>query len=503
MSNFYQAGSNDSYNRIVEKVRASLPANLPAFVVGGAVRDRLCQRVVHDLDLTLPGDVFPVARAVANRLGGAYFPMDMEHGTARVIVELDGRERFFLDFNQMRGDTIEEDLKARDYTINAMAFDIRQVDHLIDPLNGVLDLRRKRLHPCSENALSSDAVRCIRGVRLAVEFELTIPGETRELIRQANPGLRAISVERVRDEIFKILDGKKPASAIRLLEMLGCLEYVYPELRSLKGVTQSPPHYQDVWEHTLSVVSQLSLVLGNLGENYDPDRCANLKVGLASGMLGRFRDQISSHLETSLNPERSLKALMMMGALYHDVAKPVTRSQDEKGRIHNFEHEIQGSEIVTQRAAALHLSNDEVERLKGMVLGHMRPLNLVNQPEPATPRAIYRFFRSFGPGGIDICLLSLADTLATYGSALPETLWVRTLETIQALFSAYWESPGKSVAPPALVNGNDLMTAFQISPGPKIGRLLEEIREAQVEGIVSDRQEALDYAAQRIMPHSG
>ncbi len=142
------------------------------------------------------------------------------------------------------------------------------------------------------------------------------------------------------------------------------------------------------------------------------------------------------------------------------------RSLDENGRIRNFEHEIHGAEIAGQRAAALHLSNDEVERLKTIVLGHMRPLHLVNLPEFASPKAIYRFFRGLGAAGIDICLLSMADTLATYGPALPDTLWVKTLETIRSLFNAYWESPVISVAPPPLLNGNDFNDCFSFESRP-------------------------------------
>ncbi len=275
------------------------------------------------------------------------------------------------------------------------------------------------------------------------------------------------------------------------------LGYVMPELGALKGIAQSPPHTKDVWEHTLSAVDQLSLVLRILGEPYDPERGGNLTLGLASGVLGRFREQIRQHLAQRLNPDRSLKGICMMAALYHDSAKPATRSQDKDGRIHNYEHELRGAELAEQRAVAMHLSNDEVGRLKLIVLGHMRPLHLINQAEPPTNRAIYRFFRNFGPGGVDICLFSLADTLATYGATLPETHWQKTLETIRLLLSAYWESPAEKIAPPALVNGNDLIEALHLTPGPIIGRLLEEIREAQVEGMVKSREDALRYATQQ------
>jgi hypothetical protein len=142
----------------------------------------------------------------------------------------------------------------------------------------------------------------------------------------------------------------------------------------------------------------------------------------------------------------------------------------------------------------LRLSNGEVNRVRAVIRGHLRPLSLARLAEPPTRRAIFRFFRDSGPAGVDICLLSLADMLGTYGPTLPPELWGKLLDVVALLFEAWWEKPGESVSPPALLNGHELMDAFQLEAGPLIGQLLEAIREAQAAGEVASRQEALDLA---------
>jgi tRNA nucleotidyltransferase/poly(A) polymerase len=184
--------------------------------------------------------------------------------------------------------------------------------------------------------------------------------------------------------------------------------------------------------------------------------------------------------------------------LYHDVKKPATRSVQEDNRIRFFKHDELGAQTVMQRARDLHLSTPEIERVKTIVRHHMRPLLLSQLDGPPTRRAVYRYFRDTGPAGVDICLLSLADSLGTYGAALPHDRWEHQLDVVRNLLSAWWEQPQEKVFPPALVNGHDLMQALKLEPGPKIGELLEAIREAQVTGQAKTREQALEFARQHL-----
>jgi tRNA nucleotidyltransferase/poly(A) polymerase len=482
---------------LLTRLVAALPENATVYAVGGVVRDALLGRVSHDWDFAVTGSALPLARRVADRLGGAYFPMDVEHDTARIILVDDDGSRVNFDFAGLRGGTLETDLVARDFSVNALAVDVRQPDALLDPLGGLADLRAKRLRACAPTAMSDDPVRVLRGVRQAASLGFHIDPETRRLMRQAVPGLPHISPERRRDELFKILDGRQPAACLRALEILDALPHLLSELTALKGVQQSPPHTADVWAHTLNVVTALEDVLAALSPEYDPEKANNLTLGLLVLRLGRFRQALGEHLAASLNTDRSLRPLIFLAALYHDAAKPATRTQDEDGRIRFFEHDQRGAELAAKRAHALHLSNPEIERLKLIVRYHMRPLLLAQTGLP-TERACYRFFRDTGAAGVDICLLSLADTLGTYGTTLPQDAWANQLDVIRCLLEAWWERAQQVVAPPPLLNGNDLMVELTLSPGPQIGGLLEAIREAQAAGELSTRSEALELAKRMV-----
>jgi putative nucleotidyltransferase with HDIG domain len=214
--------------------------------------------------------------------------------------------------------------------------------------------------------------------------------------------------------------------------------------------------------------------------------------------LGRYRRQITAHLAQPIHPYRPLRALLLLAALYHDCAKPLTRQVEPDGQTRFFGHDEQGAALVAQRAQASHLSNDEVLRLASIVRHHMRPLLLAQGQEAPTRRAIYRFFRDAGDAGIDICLLSLADTLGTYSPGLPEAVWIRHLEIVRTLLEARWEQTETQISPPALLDGHDLMATFHLAPGRLVGQLLEQIREAQAAGEVQSREEALAFARARL-----
>jgi tRNA nucleotidyltransferase/poly(A) polymerase len=302
-----------------------------------------------------------------------------------------------------------------------------------------------------------------------------------------------VSAERTRHELFRILEDRASGTALRIMEKLGVLSYVLPELPALKGVLQPVPHIYDAWEHTLSTVEALQRVWAVLDPHGVPEKDANLMMGLLSLRLGRYRQQAHDHYAIWLNPNRSLKGLVKFAALYHDVAKPDTGSLDASGEVHFYDHDQAGALLARRRLAELHLSNDEIDRVEKIVRHHMRPLLLGRSDQLPTRRAIYRYFRDTGPAGVDICFLSLADFLATYGPAASQDAWTHHLDVVRQLLSAWWESQEQVVSPPPLLNGRTLMERFALSPGPQVGKLLEAVREAQAAGQVSSLDDALKW----------
>jgi len=489
-----------SYSPLIDRVREVLP-DQEIYLVGGAVRDILLNRLLRDLDFAIPSDGISLARRVANALKADFMTLDSERDTGRVIVTEANGVRTFLDFATYRGNNLEEDLHARDFTINAIAFDLA-AQTLIDPLNGASDLRAKVIRACSPTSLSDDPVRILRAVRQAAAFDFKIELETRGAMRQAASSLPRISPERQRDELFKILEGPKPDASMRALEILGVFPYLLPELPAMKGVEQSTPHIHDVWEHTLSVLGHLENILAALAPEYNADKTNDLFTGLLTLRIGRFREQFARHFNESLNTDRSVQATLFFAALYHDVQKPATKSLDESLRIRFFDHDVKGAEVVAGRARAFNLSNDEVERIKLIVQHHMRfhffTSRLEGDKQEPSRKAIYRFFRDVGKAGVDLVLLGLADLRGTHGPTLSQESWAAALDVARILLENYWEKPQETVMPPRLLDGNELMSALGIEPGRIVGQLLEAIREGQATGKVQNRDQALALARQHL-----
>jgi putative nucleotidyltransferase with HDIG domain len=483
-----------AFSELLEQVAAAIPDQVPLHLVGGAVRDALLGRSTLELDFALPEQVMKYARQVASRLGAAFFPLDQERDTARLILIDPSGQRRILDFAAYRGPDLESDLRGRDFTINAMALDLRRDKVLLDPLGGAADLQAKRLRACSPTSMKDDPLRILRAVRIAAAYDLHILPETRSQMHAAVNQLPMVSPERLRDELFKILSGPQPHRCVRALDMLGVLSQVLPELVALKGVQQSPPHIHDVWEHTLGVLQQLDNVLKALQLHYSEESAANLLMGLLVLHLGRYRQEIDQHFQAELNIDRSLRGLLFLAALYHDIGKPQTKSVDESNRIRFFKHDQVGEELLEERARSLRLSNLEIERARTIVRHHLRPVLLSQSAHPVTRKAIYRFFKETGPAGVDVCLLFLADVLATYGLNITSEQWVRHLDVVRSLLQAWWEKPQESVSPPSIINGNELMEELNLQPGPIVGQLLEAIRENQATGGIQAKDEAISMA---------
>ncbi len=482
---------------LADKVRTALP-DVEIYLVGGAVRDLLLGRFSRDLDFVLPANGISHARQAARALHADFVILDDERDTARVIVTNEDNSRTFLDFASYRaGADLESDLRARDFTINALAYDLR-ADTILDPLEGAADIRAKHIRAASQTSLIDDPVRVLRAVRMAAELGFHIEKETLGLMKQAAGQIERVSPERQRDELFKMLEGPKPDASVRALEILGVLPYLLPELTALKGVEQSAPHVHEVWAHTLAALVYLESILSALASDFDADAKGDLMTGLLTAYIGRYRRQFAGHFAESLNVDRSTRSLLFFAALYHDVAKPQTRTVEAGGRVRFFDHDQWGAQVAARRADEFHLSLNEIRRVKTIVANHMRfhsfTSRLEGEKRAPSRKAIYRFFRDSGEAGVDLVLLGLADLRATREQNLTQETWNAALEVARALLENYWEKPEEAIAPPRLLDGRDLMTELHLASGPVLGRLLEAIRESQAMGQVETREQALDFA---------
>ncbi|NOZ28680.1 MAG: HD domain-containing protein [Chloroflexi bacterium] len=463
------------------------------WLVGGAVRDRLLLRRIHDLDLVVKDGAADLAQAIADRFGGAFYLLDQERDYGRALLsEAAGKRSLIVDVTPLQGRDLEEDLRGRDFTINAMAVLLR-VDasgDLIDPLGGLQDLRTGVLRLASEHALEADPIRLLRAPRLAGELELRITPETIQAIRDSAERLADASAERIRDELWRMLGHPGCARAVHVLHRLRLLAVVLPEAEALTGITQGPPHHWGVFEHTIQTMLMtdriLALILGR-------DRPRDVVETLMWERLSRYASPLRDHLLQTIRGRRRRAGWLRWLALTHDWGKGITRMVGPDGRIRFLGHDREGARLAYERLNALRFSREEARHLRRMVRHHMRPLFLTRKDRPPTARAIYRFFRDVDDAGLELLLLGLADHRATYGPDLHLEDWRDHVARIVDLMADWFERRDERVAPPPLVDGHTLIQELGVPPGPEIGRLLEAVREAQAVGEVRDREEALAF----------
>lgn len=477
------------------------------WLVGGAVRDVMLERPVHDWDFAVDRDATGLARAVGDALGGAYFPLDAKRGMGRVVSMTDDDARTELDFALLRGSGIETDLATRDFTVNAMALSEEVV--LVDPLDGEVDLEAGLIRAVRERAFRDDSIRLLRAARLEAELGFDLEAMTQVWMLRDAALLGRASAERLRDEFVRGLAIPGASAFVQRLDDLDLLPHVVPELESLKGLAQSLPHRFDVWRHTMTVLGTIEEIVlattkrsGAEGLSQARDRrlatsppvdVPSAAWGELARTLSQFSSDIDTHLSVDVCADRDRALLLKMAALLHDAGKPETRSVDDDGRIHFHDHEHAGARMAAARLRDLRFSRREVRRVCTIVEGHLRPPHLA-RAEKVTRRAVYRYFRDTEDAGVEIVLLSLADHLATWGANLRPGRWRRRLEVAELLLHHYFKRYEETIAPPLLISGYDLMSELALDPGPEVGRLLEAVREAQAVGEIESRQGALALA---------
>jgi putative nucleotidyltransferase with HDIG domain len=479
---------------LLELVRSSAPEDLPVHLVGGAVRDLVLGRPVNDFDFVVPAQSLELAKKVRQQLHAVGFTLDDERQTGRVIVNQGKPDELIIDFVIYTGGSLLEDVKNRDFTINTLLVDLQQPEEVIDLLGGLADLDAKVLKAASPQSMQLDPLRVLRGIRFKRTFNLEIEPQTEDLMRAAAEGLAQISGERIRDELFKILAQGDVAGAFRLMDSLGVLAPVFPEIAELKQEPALYPHVHPLWEHTLQVITYLEILLVPT-VNLEASPTAHY-VHLAREMLAQYAEQIQALLSQPIQAGRQRRSLLTLAALYHDVGKPRTQTQDEKGRFHFYGHDKAGSELMEKRARALMLGKEEIAYLTLLVSQHMRIHHFSKPGVEMTDRAVYRYFRDLGAAGVDNALLSLADTLAAFEDTLQIEAWKREVQAVEKLFAAWFNCQEALIQPPKLLDGKDLQRIFGLKPSPLLGESLEALREAQAAGEVGDEKAAINYVYQ-------
>ncbi|MGH2494247.1 MAG: HD domain-containing protein [Ktedonobacteraceae bacterium] len=466
-----------------------------AYLVGGSLRNMLLGEACSDWDIVVIGEAHRLARSLADALGGHY--ARLHDKASRVIVKAETGD-MTLDITSLRGLSLEDDLRARDFTVNAMAAPLDEALslHLIDPLHGEEDLRARRLKAVNDSVFQADPLRMLRAVRLAARYQFSLDSSTQALIRRDAALLPKVAPERIHDELYAILEQDGATTHLRLLDELGLLTTLIPEFVPAKGMRQPNPHYWDVFDHSLETIGALELVARASAENSSTPAYLTPNITTTT-YLATIQSVIKeAEAQGIFSPAELTAPRMKMAALLHDIGKPVTYSIAEGGNIRFYTHPQMGAPIALHITRRLSASTKDRRLAQLVAAHHMRPGQLGQNGE-VTPRAIRRYFVDLGPAGIMVALFSLADHLATFGPQPLTDAWERHLSVVSLLLTRYIRERD-SILPPRLLSPEELMRRLKLEPGPLVGQLLETIAEAQSEGAIHSKEEALWLAEERL-----
>lgn len=433
--------------------RLSKEKKVPLFLVGGYLRDLILGTPGKDYDFTLPKDASFFIAAIEETLRLHFFKVGKEGMNTLTYRTI--KEDMSIDVTFLQGETIEEDLRRRDFTINAIAFSLRDESfHFVE--KNLEDIEKKLIRTVSNQSIDQDPLRMLRAIRYLCTLEgFIIDKELKENISLKKEKIVGLPGERIKTELDQILLSPQPATGMTFLYESHLLLTLFPELRGLENLGQGGHHHLNVLPHILLMIGKVSW-----GLEWVAHRGAKI----------------------SLTEEDRLS--LYYAALFHDIGKQDTFSTDEKGKVHFYYHESYSSQWAEGIMERLRFSNQLKNRVLRLVQHHMRILNM---PQETREGALKRLVNQMEEETPLLVLHTLADKEASRG-----ILSIQIDEVVEAhclqLLDFFREKD--IVHPLPLITGHDVM-ALGYLPGPRVGQILNHIRQKQVEGEIKNREEAL------------
>ncbi len=456
----------------VREVLAESRPDQAAWIVGGAVRDAALGHPVGDVDLAVEGDPEPMARAVATGLGGYAFELSAEFPTWRAG-DRDGGWQ--VDIATLRGQSIEEDLALRDFTVGAMAVSLED-GQALDPTGGIADLEKGVIRVAGPGSFSDDPLRLMRAARLAAQFGWNLDPGTVELGLATAPRAGEPAGERILSELCLLISSRDPVAGLAAMEGLGLFDTLFPEVGEMRGVVQGPNHHLDVYGHTVEVLEGVLRIESEL------DR-----------FVGESAGEVSELLDRPLADGVSRSTGLRLAAVFHDCAKPTTRKEAD-GFISFRGHDREGAESVISVFSRLKSSRRLAGYVADLTRNHLI-LGFMVPERPLSRRQVYEYLKRTDPYSVDVTLLTVADRLAARGtsSIAGREMVAGHLELAGEMVAEAlsWERQGP---PQQFLAGDELAAQLGIEPGPELGRLVDELAAARFSGEIGSASEAVEWA---------
>ncbi len=434
------------------------------YLVGGAVRDYFIGKTSYDRDLlVLNADVKVFSKRLSEFFDATFIELDPENEIYRLVLK---DKVNYIDITKPLNNSVEEDLKHRDLTINSLAVNIRTAK-LVDVTGGAEDFRHGVLRCFDEKSILEDPLRLLRFFRFQALYGFKIEPQTFEWIKKYHELLAKPAVERKNYEIIRMFGGKFAHEALLSMDEAGILEEIFPFVREYKKVPPNTHHHLDLFHHLVITVRQIQLIYDNSPQ------------------------EVKEHLDAiDFGAQSRLSHLKFAGFL-HDLGKFSTWTIDEDGRHRFIKHDDVGAKMAKEFLAKAKFSKKQITYLTSMIKYHIYPSSVMCAPE-VNDKIMMRFVRKMTDDAIDIITLAKADRLSARGEAVSDEMVETNLNNLTRL-QEFYLAKKDTLNLEKLLTGEEIMAILNIKAGPQLGVIIKELTEAQINGDVFTKEDAENF----------
>ena len=433
------------------------------YLVGGAIRDFLMGKFSFDRDIAIK-DAECFAKRMAEKFDATFIVLDEENKIYRLVLQ---DKINYLDISELCGQSIEEDLLRRDFTINAIAYDLKK-ENFVDVTGGLKDLEFGVLRHIKDENFKDDPLRVLRAFRFMAVTGFEMDKNLKEAIEKYKSLLINPAKERVIYELMKLFGGKDTSKALLEMDKYGILEMFFPQVAEMKKVPPNSHHHLGLFQHVVESVRNVEELYLNSSEE--------VKEHLDKVDFGGFAR--INHLK--------------LATFLHDIGKFSTWTIDDDGRNRFIKHDDIGAKLCKTLLQDLKFSKKQIRYISKMIKYHMYPSSVLLAPD-LNEKVLMRYLRKMEDDVIDNIILAKADRLSANGVDVTEKMVRDNIEGLNKLLNFYLEKRVSMQPLPKLLDGNEIMSLKDIQQSPLLGKIIKALNEAQLNGDVVTKEDAISF----------
>lgn len=456
---------NIKNNKILNLIKPHIHKK-KVYVVGGYLRDLALGKTSCDIDLvTVDTDAKELGVLLSEKLDAHFVSLDEENRIYRVVLS---DKVTYIDIAQCEGEDIYADLRRRDFTINALAYDIEN-NKILDVCDSLADIKNCRIKEICEKNISDDPLRILRAFRFRSELGFGIEKSLNSIILKHAPELEKCARERINTELVKLFAARNAAQTLLEMDNTGLLELLFAHVGELKKIPPNSHHHLGLFEHSVETVNKVT------------------------EFIESAPDEVKEHFESISLGGLSRKGYLKFAAFLHDIGKPKTWTiEPDTGRHRFIKHDDAGAKMVPEILKKLKFSNKQIKYIQKLIKYHIYPANVVTG-ENFTDKAVLRFFRKMEDEVLDVIAIAYGDRLSARGPEITEEIINNNINGLKNLMHRYLEMKNELAPLPKLLDGNEVMQILNIKPSARLGKILKALNEAQISSEVITKEEAVSF----------